>query len=275
LFGRGIVATSENFGVRGDRPSHPELLDWLALEFMREGWSVKTMLRQIVLSQTYRQSSVARPELATRDPLNKLVARQARLRLSGETVRDAALAASGLLNRNVGGPSVKPPQPASVSQEGYKNLWETSPGADRYRRGLYTFIQRTSPFAQFVTFDLPDTSRSCTRRERSNTPLQALNLLNDPVFLEAAQALAVRVHREARGGDEPRLAHAFTLVLSRPPTSAESKRLLAYLQQQKSLFEKDAASTHELTGEEGGADRAAWIALASVLLNLDETINRE
>jgi hypothetical protein len=275
LFGRGIVGTSENFGVRGDRPSHPELLDWLALEFMREGWSVKTMLRQIVLSQTYRQSSVARPELATRDPLNKLVARQARLRLSGETVRDAALAASGLLNRTVGGPSVKPPQPASVSKEGFKNLWETSPGADRYRRGLYTFIQRTSPFAQFVTFDLPDTSRSCTRRERSNTPLQALNLLNDPVFLEAAQALAVRVHREARGGDEPRLAHAFTLVLSRPPTSAESKRLLAYLQQQKSLFEKDAASTHELTGEEGGADRAAWIALASVLLNLDETINRE
>ena len=275
LFGRGIVATSENFGVRGDRPSHPELLDWLALEFMREGWSVKAMLRQIVLSQTYRQSSAARPELATRDPLNKLVARQARLRLSGETVRDAALAASGLLNHTVGGPSVKPPQPASVSKEGYKNLWETSPGADRYRRGLYTFIQRTSPFAQFVTFDLPDTSRSCTHRERSNTPLQALNLLNDPVFIEAAQTLAARVHREARGGDEPRVAHAFTLVLSRPPTSAESKRLLTYLQQQKALFENDPASAHELTREEGGADRAAWIALASVLLNLDETINRE
>jgi hypothetical protein len=275
LFGRGIVATSENFGVRGDRPSHPELLDWLALEFMREGWSVKAMLRQLALSQTYRQSSVARPELATRDPLNKLVARQARLRLSGEAVRDAALAASGLLNHTVGGPSVKPPQPASVSKEGYKNLWETSPRADRYRRGLYTFIQRTSPFAQFVTFDLPDTSRSCTRRERSNTPLQALNLLNDPVFLEAAQALAVRVQREARGGDEQRLEHAFALVLSRPPTPAESKRLLAYIQQQKSLFEKDAVSAHELTREEGGADRAAWIALASVLLNLDETINRE
>jgi hypothetical protein len=197
------------------------------------------------------------------------------LRLSGEAVRDAALAASGLLNRNVGGPSVKPPQPSSVSTEGYKNLWETSLGADRYRRGLYTFIQRTSPFAQFVTFDLPDTSRSCARRERSNTPLQALNLLNDPVFLEAAQALAARVHREARGGGEPRLAHAFTLVLSRPPRSTESKRLLIYLQQQKALFEKDAASMHELTGEDGSADRAAWIALASVLLNLDETINRE
>jgi hypothetical protein len=180
-----------------------------------------------------------------------------------------------LLNHTVGGPSVKPPQPASVSKEGYKNLWETSPGADRYRRGLYTFIQRTSPFAQFVTFDLPDTSRSCTRRERSNTPLQALNLLNDPVFIEAAQALAVRVYREARVGDEQRLAHAFTLVLSRPPTPAESKRLLSYLQQQKALFEKDTASAHELTGEDGGAERAAWIALASVLLNLDETINRE
>jgi hypothetical protein len=162
-----------------------------------------------------------------------------------------------------------------VSTEGYKNLWETSLGADRYRRGLYTFIQRTSPFAQFVTFDLPDTSRSCARRERSNTPLQALNLLNDPAFLEAAQALAARAHREARGGNEQRLAHAFTLVLSRPPAPAESKRLLTYLQQQKELFEKDAAATHALTGEDGDADRAAWIALASVLLNLDETINRE
>src|SRR5207302_8377119 len=122
----------------------------------------------------------------------------------------------------VGGPSVKPPQPASVSKEGYKNLWEPSMGTDRYRRGLYTFIQRTSPFAQFVTFDLPDTSRSCTRRERSNTPLQALNLLNDPVFLEAAQALAARVAREAPSEDHERLAHAFMLVLSRAPQPAES-----------------------------------------------------
>ena len=195
LFGRGLVATSGNFGVRGDRPSHPELLDWLAVEFMQQGWSVKNILRTMVLSETYQQSSSARPELDSLDPQNKLVARQVRLRLSGEAVRDSALAVSGLLNRTIGGPSVKPPQPESVSKEGYANSWEPSLGADRYRRGLYTFIQRTSPFAQFVTFDLPDTSRSCTHRERSNTPLQALNLLNDPNFFEAAQALALRIQR--------------------------------------------------------------------------------
>jgi len=275
LFGRGLVATSENFGVRGDRPSHPELFDWLAVEFMRGGWSVKAMLRQIVLSQTYRQSSVVRSDLATLDPLNRLLARQTRLRLSGEAVRDSALAVSGLLNHTVGGPSVKPPQPASVSKEGYKNLWETSAGADRYRRGIYTFIQRTSPYAQFVTFDLPDTSRSCTRRERSNTPLQALNLLNDPVFLEAAQALAARLQREARGSDEHCLAHAFALVLGRPPKPDESKRLLSYLEQQRAIFAADATSARELLKDAAPGVDAAWIALASVLLNLDESLNRE
>ena len=279
LFGRGIVATSENFGVRGDRPSHPELLDWLAIEFQQRKWSIKELLRVIVTSQTYRQSSQARPELATLDPNNARLARQARLRLSAEAVRDSALAVSGLLSRSIGGPSVKPPQPASVSKEGYKNLWEISAGADRYRRGLYTFIQRTSPFAQFVTFDLPDTSRSCTRRERSDTPLQALNLLNDPVFLEAAKTFASRVLREAGGADENRLSHAFMLALARAPKPEESKRLLAYLQQQKALFENDDSSARELLRDSapGGdvAEHAAWVALSSVLLNLDETITRE
>jgi hypothetical protein len=275
LFGRGIVATSENFGVRGERPSHPELLDWLAVEFRRGGWSVKAILRQIVLSEPYRQSSAVRPDLISRDPLNVLVARQQRLRLPAEAVRDSALAASGLLNRTVGGPSVKPPQPASVSKEGYRNAWEPSRGADRYRRGLYTFIQRTSPFAQFVTFDLPDTSRSCTRRERSNTPLQSLNLLNDPAFIEAASALAARVCREKQGGDADRLAHAFQLVLSRPPTIHESKRLLGYLDQQRVLFSREAESVRELTRDSPGAVEPEWITLASVLLNLDEFVTRE
>jgi len=275
LFGRGLVASSENFGVRGDRPSHPELLDWLALEFQQRHWSIKELLRVIVSSQTYRQSSAARPELATRDPNNTLLARQPRLRLSAEAVRDSALAVSGLLSRTIGGPSVKPPQPASVSKEGFRNLWATSAGADRYRRGLYTFIQRTSPFAQFVAFDLPDTSRSCTRRERSNTPLQALDLLNDPVFLDAAQALADRVQREVHGGAEQRLAHAFALVLSRPPKPEESKRLLAYLQQQRTLFVGDAASARELLQDSAQRADAAWVVLSSVLLNLDEFINRE
>lgn len=279
LFGRGIVATSENFGVRGDRPTHPELLDWLALEFQQRDWSIKQILRVIVTSQTYQQSSNARPELATVDPENALLARQQRLRLSGEMVRDSALAASGLLSPTIGGPSVKPPQPASVSKDGYNNTWETSPGADRYRRGLYTFIQRTSPYAQFVTFDLPDTSNSCTRRERSNTPLQALNLLNDPVFLEAAQALASRVLREAGNSEMSRMNHAMILVLARPAQPAEAQRLLAYLDQQKTLFKNDPASMQALLDEpKPGSDaieRSAWIAVCSVLLNLDEAITRE
>jgi hypothetical protein len=274
LFGRGLVATSENFGVRGDRPSHPELLDWLAIEFMQNGWSVKRILRTMVLSETYRQSSAARPKLASQDPMNQLLARQSRLRLTGEAVRDSTLAVSGLLNRTIGGPSVKPPQPASVSKEGYANTWETSPGADRYRRGLYTFIQRTSPFAQFVTFDLPDASRSCTRRERSNTPLQALNLLNDPAFFEAAQALASRILRESPDGDEQRLEHGFLLVLSRHPQPQEIERLLVYLSEERTLLKSDPNAAQVLV-QDSLTDSGEWITLASVLLNLDEFINRE
>jgi hypothetical protein len=280
LFGRGLVTTSENFGVRGELPSHPELLDWLAIEFAQTNqWSIKKTLRQIVVSETYRQSSVVRPELIERDPSNRLLARQARLRLSADGVRDAILASSGLLNRTVGGPSVKPPQPESVSKEGFDNKWETSTGPDRYRRGLYTFIQRTSPFAQFVTFDFPDSSRSCTRRERATTPLQALNLLNDPVFVEAAQALAARVWTEAPSKDVDRLNHAYLLTLARPPRPEETERLLAYLQQQKAIFDSEDEGALELlqnaTFHGDPAERAAWVALASVLLNLDEFITRE
>jgi hypothetical protein len=280
LFGRGLVASSENFGVRGELPSHPELLDWLAIEFSQTNqWSIKDTLRQIVLSEAYRQSSAVRSELVEHDPANRLLARQARMRLSAEAVRDVALASSGLLNRNIGGPSVKPPQPDSVSKEGFDNKWETSAGADRYRRGLYTFIQRTSPFAQFVTFDFPDSSRACTRRERATTPLQALNLLNDPVFVEAAQALAARVWNEAPEDDAQRLNHAFALTLARPPRPEEAQRLFAYLSQQNALFASDGSAARDLLQHreyEGiAADRAAWVALASVLLNLDEFITRE
>jgi hypothetical protein len=274
MFGRGLVATSDNFGVRGDRPTHPELLDWLAVEFMRSGWSVKELLRTLVTSQTYRQSPATRQDLAVRDPLNKLVARQGRWRLSGETIRDATLAASGLLNPTVGGPSVKPPQPASVSQEGYRNSWQPSLGADRYRRGLYTFLQRTSPFAQSVTFDLPDTSRSCTRRERSNTPLQALNLLNDPVFLDAARSLAARAMREAHGDDNARLERMFQLALARPPRAAEATRLLALLDSERVRFAADLPAARELLADRSDAD-PGWTIVASVVLNLDEFLNRE
>ncbi len=275
LFGRGLVATSENFGVRGDRPSHPELLDWLAIEWMEQGWSIKTLLRTMVLSETYRQSSASRSDLASIDPWNRLLARQTRIRLSGEAIRDSALAVSGLLNRTLGGPSVKPPQPASVSKEGYANQWEPSQGADRHRRGLYTFIQRTSPFAQLVTFDLPDTSRSCTRRERTNTPLQALNLLNDPNFMDAARSLAARILREAPTNDEQRIVHGWMLAISRTPTPEESGRLLRYVQQQRASFLSDpAAATALLNDGPSGLD-GEWVMFASVLLNLDEFVCRE
>lgn len=277
LFGKGLVATTENFGARGEPPSHPELLDWLAIEFQKQSWSLKDFLRTIVLSRTYRQSSSRAHEHSARDPLNRLLARQTRLRLSAETIRDAALAVSGLLNATVGGPCVRPPQPESVAKEGFDNTWIASGGADRYRRGLYTFIQRTSPYAQFVNFDLPDTSRSCTRRERSNTPLQALNLLNDPVFFEAAQALARRILRERRGSDQSRLEHAYCLALSRPPKAEESKRMLDYLSMQQEIFVADVPAASELSSVDSpeSASVAAWVMVASVLLNLDEFVNRE
>jgi hypothetical protein len=287
LFGRGLVNTPEDFGTRGAKPSHPELLDALALEFMEGGWSIKRLIREIVLSATYRQSSAKRPELAERDPDNVLLARQSRVRLSAEIVRDSALAVSGLLNPAIGGPSVWPPQPDSVSKEGFDNKWVASEGPNRYRRGLYTFIQRTSPYGQFVNFDLPDVNRPCARRERSNTPLQALNLLNDPVFVEAAQALADRIQafamRQAREQGHVRiedcLDYGFRLCLARPPSERERRRLAEYLAQQTRIFESDPESARALLAAQRDArdsvEPAAWSALCSVLLNLDEFITRE
>lgn len=276
LFGRGLVSTPENLGLRGSPPSHPELLDWLAIEFMEKGWSIKSMLRTIIMSETYRQSSKNRLELETRDPQNVLLARQVRLRLPAELIRDSALMVSGLLNQNVGGPSVKPPQPSSVSQEAYKNEWKESLGFDRYRRGIYTFIQRTSPYAQFVTFDLPDTSRCSARRERSNTPLQALNLLNDPVFMEAATALAKRVRRTAGGSDRERLARAFEFAINRPPTVTELNKLEEYLHKQRMIdSEKQNSIKPGLETSQDIAAEPEWILACSVLFNLDEFIHRE
>ena len=187
FFGRGLVRTSNDFGLQGDKPTHPELLDWLASEFMDRGWSVKQMHKLIVTSATYRQSSHDRPELKEKDPANTLLARQNRLRLSAEGIRDAALSASGLLYPTVGGASIRPPQPESVTKLTYGNSkWEETQGKERYRRGLYIHFQRTSPYPQLVNFDEPNANNASTERRRSNTPLQALNLLNDPVFTEAA-----------------------------------------------------------------------------------------
>ncbi len=281
LFGRGLVATSDDFGTRGARPSHPQLLDWLATEFVRREWDMKAMLRMMVTSATYRQRSTASPEVMERDPTNTLLARFSRQRLSAELVRDNALAASGLLNRKIGGPSVFPPQPASVTAEGFENKWQTSTGADRYRRGLYTFIQRTSPFAQLATFDLPNNNTTCTRRVRSNTPLQALNLLNDPTFIEAAQALGARLLRD-RGGNSPvahRLDRAYSLCLARPPREEERRRFEAYLATQIAIFQAEPEAARTIAGEPvPGSDlveQAAWTCAASILLNLDEFITKE
>jgi len=235
----------------------------------------------IVTSATYRQSSRTRKDVQSKDPDNVLMARQTRMRLSAELIRDEALTASGLLNPEIGGPSVKPPQPAGVSEITYGSglKWKESEGAERYRRGLYIHFQRTSPYPELVNFDAPDSRLSCTRRRRSNTPLQALNLLNDPVFFEAAQGLAVRTLREAPGDFPDKLSYAFELALGRQPTTREMEDLTKYYEEQKQLFEKDDKSLAIVAPftPEGvnRADMAAWTGVSRVLMNLDEFITRE
>jgi hypothetical protein len=282
FFGRGIVRTSEDFGSQGDRPSHPELLDWLASEFMDHGWSRKYIDRLIVTSATYRQSSNARKELESRDPENTLLARQSRFRLSAELIRDEALEASGLLATAIGGPSIRPIQPDGVSELRYgkkEKSWFESAGPDRYRRGLYIFYQRTTPYPMLSNFDEPDSNVACTRRGRSDTPLQALNLLNDPVFTEAAQALAVRVLTEQPGPFDAKLDYAFDLCLGRQPAPQEKERLAKYYDAELGLLAKDRKNAETLMPfAVDGFDanqRAAWAGISRVLLNLDEFITRE
>jgi hypothetical protein len=278
LFGKGLVSTAGDFGVRGALPSHPDLLDWLALDFQRQGWSMKALIKTIAMSSTYRQSSDARPELTERDPGNILLARQNRLRLGAEQVRDAALASSGLLNPAMGGPSVRPPQPDSVTEQGFDNKWVADEGPNRYRRAIYTFIQRTSPYGQLVNFDFPDVNRACTRRERSNTPLQALNLLNDPTFFEAAQALAGRAFVATQSPSE-RIDALFAASVARSPSPEERERLNALLDHQTARFAQETEAIAEVTGANDAVPKtpegAAWVIAASVVLNLDEFITRE
>jgi hypothetical protein len=279
LFGTGIVRTSNDFGTQGEPPSHPALLDWLAAEFVDSGWSRKHVLRLMVTSATYRQASLARPELSERDPGNRWLARQNRLRLPAELIRDEALAASGLLYPEIGGESIRPPQPEGVSDLGYaKKPWDADTGPQRYRRGLYIFFQRTAPYPMLTNFDAPDTLTAAVKRERSNTPLQALNLLNDPVFAEAAQALAVRVVHEENGFAE-RLERMFRLVLSRAPKAGEKDLMETFWQRQRELFQNDAEAREKIApfvpeGEQP-LDMAAWTGLARGLMNLDEFISRE
>ena len=290
-FGRGLVETVHDFGTQGSRPSHPRLLDWLAHWFVHDAdWSLKKLHRLIVTSATYRQSSAARADLAETDPYNKLLARQNRLRVEAEIVRDLALAASGLLAPRIGGPSVRPPQPPGIDALGYANSvkWATSTGADRYRRGLYTFFQRTVPYPMFQDFDAPDANLTCTQRERSNTPIGALTMQNDPVFVEAAQAFARRVVREHPCGGKPnctlagRIKLAFRITLGRDPASAEERTPLDGLYRAAlAAFEKDTQLAAAMAGKlpkppaTTDAELAAWAVLGRTLMNLDEFITRE
>ena len=258
-------------------PSHPELLDYLAGEFVRRGWSMKAMHKLIVTSATYRQTSKTRPDLALIDPRNRLLARQARMRLEAEVVRDVSLAASGLLSPKVGGPGVFPPQPEGVYRfTQIQRDWKPSPGEDRHRRGMYTYVWRSAPHPQLVAFDAPDSTTSCTRRNRSNTPLQALTLLNDGGFYEYAQGLATRILQDEKGGDADRLRRAFRLCLGRDPGEREFTRLYAFLAQQRADLAKKPEEVKLLIGDgSDAAERAAWVMTARVLLNLDEFITRE
>jgi hypothetical protein len=280
-FGLGLVETENDFGTQGTPSSHPELLDWLATEFVAQKWSMKAMHRLIVTSATYRQSSHSRPALATVDPRNRLLARQNRLRLDAEIVRDAALASSGLLSHTIGGPGVYPPQPKEVYRfTQVVREWKESTGPDRYRRGLYTTFWRSAAHPALMVFDAPNATLACTRRIRSNTPLQALTLLNDEGFFEFAQALAVRVLKEAGPTNEERLRHAFQLCLARAPHEREQERLVNLLTEELAEYGQAPDEAKRIGLRKPGPDRdarqlTALTTLARVLLNLDEFITRE
>ncbi len=266
FFGRGLVETENDFGMQGSPPTHPELLDWLAVETQEpmvsksaKPWSVKALHKLIVTSATYKQASVVRDDLKDADPSNKLLARQARLRLEAEIIRDAALSASGLLSRKLGGPGVYPPLPPEVfAFTQSKHPWPESQGADRHRRGLYTFLWRQSQHHLVTTFDGADGQTACTKRNRSNTPLQALHLANDPAFVEFAQALGARIEKEGGADDAARIGFAYRVCFGRPPSAVEAEVVRRYYESQKKADAK-----------------TAWARTGRVLMNLDEFVTRE
>ena len=304
LFGEGLVRSPEDFGTQGDLPTHAELLDWLSVEFQRLGWSRKRLIRTILLSETYQQSSAVRPELWTRDPENKWLARQNRLRLEAEVIRDISLQASGLLDETVGGPSVRPPQPKGYNALTYANSakWEESQGGDAHRRGLYTFFQRTSPYPMLMTFDCPDANQSVVMRNRSNTPLQALTLWNERVFFQCHQAMAGEVLAEwpdsatdaSKEFQRSRLNWCVARTLGRPLTFEEEETFLHLYEATKSRLLSFPAGSEDLEALIGGqhlgqqradlsgqrsnelkVELATWILICRTLMNLDEFISRE
>ena len=277
-FGKGLVTTENDFGTQGTYPTHPELLDWLAHDFVANGWSMKRLHKLVVTSATYRQSSHSRPDLAELDPLNQLLARQNRLRFEAEIVRDAALSASGLLHPKVGGPGVKPPQPEGVyAFTQNKKGWTAATGPDRYRRGLYIQFYRSAPYPLLTTFDSPDFQSVCTARVRSNTPLQSLALANDEALFELAQGLGARLLKDVPADDEKRLERAFFLCYARPPSDAERNAVASFRESQLASFVKDPVAAEEVAqkGSKDPAEAASWTAVARALMNTDEFITRE
>ncbi|MBI3852808.1 MAG: PSD1 domain-containing protein [Verrucomicrobia bacterium] len=288
FFGTGIVKTSNNFGVQGEWPSHPHLLDWLGTEFIAQHWDIKAMQKMMVMSATYRQSAKVTKELVERDPENRLYARGPRFRLDAEMIHDNALAVSGLLNRKIGGPSVRPYQPPGLwEQVGFGDSFSSqsyvqSKGEDLYRRGLYTYWKRAMPYPAFVTFDAPSREVCTVQRPRTSTPLQSLILMNDPVYVEAARGLAARVMKN--GGDDvaKRLTYAFRLTLARPPKKNELEALERIYQQQLQNYRQDKAAAEALLSVSESprptdldvSELAAWTAIGNILLNLDETITK-
>jgi hypothetical protein len=288
-FGSGLMSTPEDFGTRCELPSHPELLDWLACEFMESGWSVKHIQRLIVNSATYRQSSKVTPDLYARDPYNRLLARGPRFRVEGEIVRDIVLSVSGLLNPAIGGRSVYPPAPEFLfkppASYGPK-IWAEETGNERYRRSLYVFKFRSIPFPMLQTFDTPNGDFSCVRRLRSNTPLQALTTLNEPTFMECAQALAKKTLAQGGKTEAERISYAFRQVLNRAPDAAERKELAGLLHRQEKRIGEGWINPNELSGGKNEipkelpagatpAELAAFTTVSRALLNLDETITKE
>ena len=284
-FGDGLVTTPEDFGTRSEKPSHPELLDWLGIEFREKGWSWKNLHRMIVTSATYRQSSSVTKTLADADPQNRLLARAPRFRVDAEIIRDIALKTSGLLSDKIGGPSVFPPIPDGVLNLSYGSpmKWEVSKGEDRYRRAMYTFWKRSVPYPSMLIFDQPNGDVACTRRVRSDTPLQALTTLNDQVFIEAAQAMGLRVYREGGATDREKLIYAFRLSTGREPDAFELGRLIEFLKVQQSSFNGNTASAVYVTSQDLANipqeidlhKVAPWTMVSRLLLNLDETITKE
>ena len=287
LFGAGLIETSEDFGVRANAPAQPEVFDWLAVDFMDRGWSQKQLIRTIVTSATYRQSSVITPELQERDPKNRLLARGPRFRADAEVIRDIALRTSGLLTEKVGGPSIFPPVPESLFASSFipVDFWKTATDAERYRRSLYVFRRRSMPDPVLSSFDAPNGDSACAARPRSNTPLAALAALNEIVFVEAAQALALRILREGGATEAARAAYGFRLCTARPARPDEIAEVVAVLKIPRQRVAEgwisarevafgDAAKLPELPAGVTPVDVAAWTVAARVLLNLDETLTK-